>query len=455
MSGMATSSIPVRGAIPRGSVKDFLDARRLLAQRGLSEARKRSAVGFDVATETCQVLPDIVPLPIAQWQEGSELYNMIYDVLGKNEILRKKSGKKKTTHVSKWTAKFTKFAATWKDLLKGTAAEILSKILSELIFYELPCGSMPVEEWCKAHVPSVLCLLYRGLPGDKRHYQGEEALLKSWKRHIQVALKGAAAENQGSEHRHPSIRNFDEFTSTRWILQPEDKYEEEGRRVDVVRVVHEVRRLLLRHELYLNALQDLHAGLMADLAGRWYCDYYVLPGPSGYFTGNDIGRYVADILNPFHLLSPQHQQSFIHNGLQHRRKYQHVYDPQNFFEACMAEPATDVACESVFSMLYIIMLESKDKDRWHECCQIIERDTLCPQALQQIPPEHAGKVLVRMKDPVLERWFSACKVISETVAQVKRELNTETPTETPCRKDVFPRLLWHLGFGEDESEELC
>ena len=117
----------------------------------------------------------------------------------------------------------------------------------------------------------------------------------------------------------------------------------------------------------------------------------------------------------------------------------------------MAEPATDVACESVFTMLYIIMLESKDEDRWDECCQIIDPETLSPQALQLLPPEHVGKVLVRMEDPLLERWFSACKVISETVVQVYGELDTETP----CRKDVFPRLLWHLGFGERESEELC
>ena len=118
-------------------------------------------------------------------------------------------------------------------------------------------------------------------------------------KHIQAALKGAAANNQSSEHRHPSIRDFDEFTSTMWILKPEDKDAEEGRRVDVVGAVYEVRKLLLRHGLYIDALQDFRAGLMADLAGRWFCDYYELHGPSGYFTGNNIGRYVADLLNPF------------------------------------------------------------------------------------------------------------------------------------------------------------
>ena len=278
-------------------------------------------------------------------------------------------------------------------------------------FYQFPLGSIPAKQWCQAHVPSVLCWLYRGLPDDKRCDRGEDALLEKWKKYILGQLKGGAVEDQGSEHGHPSIRKFDRFTSTRWILQPEDKFEEEGRPVDVVEVVREVRGLLLGHALYREALQDLHAGLMADLAGRWFCDYYELHGPSGYFTGNNIGRYVADILNPFSQLSPEHQQSFIHNGLQHRRKYQHVFDPQEFFESCMAEPATDVACEAVFTMLYIIRLESTEEDCWDECCDVVQQDTLSTGAKELIPPEYAGKVLVRMKDPLLERWFSACKVI--------------------------------------------
>ena len=140
MSGMATSSRSVGDVVPRGSVGAFLEARKRL--------------GFDVTTETCHVLADMLPLPIAQWQEGSELYNMIYDVLGRNEILSGRSAK--GTHVNKWTHKFTKFARTWKELLKGSPMEILSRIVSGLPFYELPLGSMPVEEWCKAHVPSVL-----------------------------------------------------------------------------------------------------------------------------------------------------------------------------------------------------------------------------------------------------------------------------------------------------------
>ena len=117
----------------------------------------------------------------------------------------------------------------------------------------------------------------------------------------------------------------------------------------------------------------------------------------------------------------------------------------------MAEPATDVACESVFTMLYIIKLESTEKENWDECCQIIDPKTLSEQALKLLPPEHVGKVLVRMEDPVLERWFSACKVISETVVRVYGELDAETP----CRKDVFPRLLRRLGFREGEAKKLC
>ena len=81
---MSTSSRSVGDSTQRGSVGALL------------EARNRLAVGFDVETETCHVLPDIAPIPIAQWQdrEGSELYNVLYDVLGRNAILSGKSGKK-------------------------------------------------------------------------------------------------------------------------------------------------------------------------------------------------------------------------------------------------------------------------------------------------------------------------------------------------------------------------
>ena len=126
---------------------------------------------------------------------------------------------------------------------------------------------------------------------------------------------------------HTGIVNFDVFTSTRWILQPEDKHGEVKHHLDIVSVVQDMREFLLTKDLYLAALEDLHAGLMAHLAGRWHCDYYELHGPSGYFTGNNIGRYIADILNPYAKMSRQHQKTFIHNGLLHRRKYQHIVDP--------------------------------------------------------------------------------------------------------------------------------
>ena len=79
---MRASSISVGDSTPRGSVGALL------------EARNRLAVGFDVETETCHVLPDIAPIPIAQWQgrEDSELYNVLYDALGRNATLSGKSG---------------------------------------------------------------------------------------------------------------------------------------------------------------------------------------------------------------------------------------------------------------------------------------------------------------------------------------------------------------------------
>ena len=442
MSRMASRRSSVGKVVPHGSVGAFL------------EALKTSAVGFDITTQTCHVLPKIEPLTISisHWQEGSsELYNVVYNVLDKNKVLRGRSGKKPGRFVNKWSNKFTKCAMTWPKLLDASPTEIVSRIFSGLPFYELPCGSMKAEEWCKAHVPSILWLLYRGLPAEKRSQQGEDVLLDAWKKHVQRSLKGEDARRQGCEHRHIAIKNFDEFTSTRWILQPEEKHGEERRRVDVVRVVQHMRGFLLTHQLYLDALDDLHAGLMADLAGRWYCDCYELYGPSGYFTGNNYGRYIADILNPYASLSQQHQKTFIHNGLQHRMNYQHIVDPQSFFEACMAEPATDVGCESTFTMLYIAMLESTSKDRWGECCQIIDQEEVSVQALKLIPSKDAEKVLVRMEDPLLNEWFEVCKVISETVAQVNHDLDVETP----CRKAVFPELLRRLGFEDGERVELC
>ena len=117
----------------------------------------------------------------------------------------------------------------------------------------------------------------------------------------------------------------------------------------------------------------------------------------------------------------------------------------------MAEPATDVGTESTFTMLYIAVLESKGKDHWDQCCHSISPKNVSPEALQRIPRNHANKVLVRMEDSLLNKWFAACQVISETVVQVFQELNVETAS----RKDVFPQLLKRLGFKDRESEELC
>ena len=114
------------------------------------------------------MLPEIEPLGISSWQEVA-LFNVFYNVLDKNEVLRGKSGKKGRRFVNKWANKFTKFGMTWQKLLEGSPVEVLSRIISGLPFHELPYGQMKVEDWSKAHVPSVLLLLYRGLPVEKRN----------------------------------------------------------------------------------------------------------------------------------------------------------------------------------------------------------------------------------------------------------------------------------------------
>ena len=91
------------------------------------------------------------------------------------------------------------------------------------------------------HVPSVLCLLHRGLPPEKQTPLGEEKLLDSWKQHVLRALKSDVAES--CAHPHIGMTNFDEFTSTRWVLQPEEKHRGEPRHLDV-RVVRDMRELL-------------------------------------------------------------------------------------------------------------------------------------------------------------------------------------------------------------------
>ena len=111
----------------------------------------------------------------------------------------------------------------------------------------------------------------------------------------------------------------------------------------------------------------------------------------------------------------------------------------------MAEPATDVGCESTVTMLYIATLESKSKDHWDECCVTVDRTEVSKLVFEKIPPKDAGKLMVRMKSPLLDDWFEACKVISETVASIGM----------PFRKDVFPELLDRLGFQCSDREALC
>ena len=111
----------------------------------------------------------------------------------------------------------------------------------------------------------------------------------------------------------------------------------------------------------------------------------------------------------------------------------------------MAEPATDVGCESTFTMLYIATLESKSKDHWDECCLTFDRADVSELALDLIPPKDRGKVMVRMTNRLLDDWFEVCKVIAETVASI----------DTSLRKDVFPVLLEKLGFGDPDNLDLC
>ena len=56
---------------------------------------------------------------------------------------------------------------------------------------------------------------------------------------------------EGCEHMHTGIVNFDVFTSTRWILQPEDKHGEVKRHLDVVSVVQDMREFLSTKDIYV------------------------------------------------------------------------------------------------------------------------------------------------------------------------------------------------------------
>ena len=124
---MASGRRSAGKCVPRGSVGTCLKARKTLA------------VGFDVTTQTCHVLPEIEPLGISSWEEAA-LFNVFYSVLDKNDVLKGKSRKKRL--VNKLATKFTKFGMTWQKLLEGSPAEVLSRIISGLPFHELPYGQM-------------------------------------------------------------------------------------------------------------------------------------------------------------------------------------------------------------------------------------------------------------------------------------------------------------------------
>ena len=186
--------------MPRGSVSKFI-----------ADPAAVRASGFDVQTQRCNVLPGLEPLPISRWlSDDSALYFAIYNILEQNDVLKQKSARGNVLNL--WSRKFEKFAKEWHRLLDGTSSEILSRIIhGGLPLHELPYGSVKADDWCKAHAPSVLCCLYRGLPDEKRSSLGEIELLDAWKQHVLQALKAGEADDGGA-HPNIAIANFDEFT---------------------------------------------------------------------------------------------------------------------------------------------------------------------------------------------------------------------------------------------------
>ena len=350
------------------------------------------------------MLGDVPMLLMADWTE-TYLYEHIYSILQRNDVPWQ--GNKLQ---NRWTHKFVKCAMTWKKLLEQgaahTPAEWLSLFGSALPFDELPRGSNRVDEWSRAHAPSVLAALYRGIPAKYRASRGEGILLEKYIRFVLDTLQQESAleVKQTTPHEDTLIQAFDAYVEKFWILQPQPLTAIASELLKPVEVIHSMRDLLFNHILYREACSDLHPGLMADIAGRWFCDYYFIPGPEGYFTGNDIGRYVADVLNPYHLLSMAHKRTFVHNGLQLRQKYKRVFDPRGCFEQCMAEPATDVACESTFTMLLINIIS---------CGKPINGLELKPEDVPRdqfvfIPDDmKAGKSLFRMQDRLLRESMFA------------------------------------------------
>ena len=104
LSQMASGRRSAGKCVPCGSVGTCLKARKTLG------------VGFDVTTQNCHVLPEIEPLGMSSWEEEATLFNVVYNVLVKNDVLKGKSGKKGKPLVNRWA----KFGMTWQKLLKGS-----------------------------------------------------------------------------------------------------------------------------------------------------------------------------------------------------------------------------------------------------------------------------------------------------------------------------------------------
>ena len=231
--------------------------------------------GFDLESHRCICLPNLPKLQMIDWTKTT-LGDLIWKILAHNKIQWK--GKK---ILSRWVSKFVMCALSWKEMLESgkhaTPLEWLSQLTSAIPSWGLPMGSeMKVDEWSRAHVPSVLVALYRGIPVEHRSEQGERFLLKAWQKYVILKMQQEMElrNRQNTPHQHRLIQDLDDFTKIYWILQPEPLTEIEINQLHPKNVICAMREFLFNHTLYLEACQSLHAGLMANLAGRWFCDYY-------------------------------------------------------------------------------------------------------------------------------------------------------------------------------------
>ena len=429
-------------AKPRGSVLPFME------------------VGFDPATCTVHTLPGLHTRPMSEW-EHQIVVDDLWKILGINDLINRKTGKNNSTFLSRWCNTFAKFAMEWKSKMGNferlSPLEVVSAFTAALPLNSLPRGSMKVAEWHGAHVPSVLCVLYRGMPKDKRCSDGEVHLCSFYKKWLQGMMDDESGNKvqEQQPHPHAAIRAFDEFVATRWIIKP-DPENLKSPRSSRWQTIQSMRLFLFHDPLYKDACKDVHPGLMADLAGRWFCDSYVIPGPAGYFTGNDFARYIADVLNPYDLLSDMHKRTFIQNGLQLRQKYQRIVDPRKFFEMCMAEPATDVGLESTYTMLYLRIIEETDDGIWdiHET----NDEALGPGELEKIPDADKSKRKFALDDRLLTEWYDLCKFICTSLYSIHETLHAQnSPSDEhyePSRREVFPLLLDALELPIGQKVEL-